>query len=924
MIDIRTKRLPLAVAFLAASLLVACSGGGTDALLASARDKLDKGDARSAAIEAKNALQKNPELAEARYLLGRALLESGDLAGAEVELVKARELRFTGDQLVPALAQVYLAQGKLDKVVELANGPALVSPAAIAEFNTQIAAAELIRGKRREATEAIVAALTAKADHAPAKLLQARLLAADRNFEGALSIVDSVIASTPQDANALRLKGDLHGAQGNVDPAIEAYRKAVAARPASVAGHVSLVQALLRQRKNEDAHKAFEALKKAAPTHPQTLYFEAQLAILRKDFKVAKEASQQLLRMTPNNPAALVQAGIVDLNLRSFVQAEASLMKALQVAPEATVARRWLASAQLAQGQAAKAVATLQPALAKPDVDPGLLMVAGQAYMQSGDPKRAEELLARAAKAEPSDPRKRTALAMVRMGRGDADAAMADLEQVASSDSGATADLALIASSLRRGEFDRALKAIDALAKKQPDQPLPHDLRGRALMGKKDAAGARASFERALSISPGYFQAAAALAALDVADKRPADAITRFEKLTTADPTNARGFLALAELKAGQKAPADEVANLIGKAISAAPADLEARAAQVGFHLRAKETNKAVLAAQNAVAALPNRPEALELLGRAQAAAGDHNQALLTFGKMAAAMPASADPHLRMAEVHMAAKNSGAAAQSLRKAIELRPDLLAAQRGLAMIELSAGKPQNALEIARQLQKQKPGDAAGYLLEGDIHASRRAWPEAGDALRRGLKQSPSTEIAVKLHSVLLTGGKTAEASQVAGAWLKERPRDVAFRMHLGDVASARKEYAQAVTSYRSVLEIQPENAIVLNNLAWALGKQGSAEALPTAEKAHRLMPDQPAIMDTLGVIAAEGGDVKRGLDLLAKALKAAPQASGIRLNYARVLIKAGQKADARRELEELGKLGEKFDGRAEVEALMRTL
>lgn len=924
MIDNRQVFGLLAVVALAATLLAGCGGGGTDALIKSARDKLEKGDARGAAIEAKNALQKNPESAEARYLHGRALLESGDVAGAELELVKAREMRFPGDQLLPALAQVYLAQGKPERVVELASGAALVTPAAIAEFNTHLAAAELSRGKKREATEALVAALTAKADHAPAKLLQARLMASERNLDGALSIVDSVVASNPQDAIALRLQGDLHSAQGSAEKAVDAYRKAVAARPGLVAGHVALVQALLRQRKHEDADKAFEALKKVAPKHPQTLYFEAQLAILRKDFKVAKEASQQLLRITPNNPAALVQAGIVDLNLRSFVQAEASLAKALQLAPEAAIARRWLASAQLAQGQAAKAVATLQPALSKTEVDPGLLMVAGQAYMQAGDSKRAEELLSRAAKAEPSDPRKRTALAVVRMGRGDAEAAMSDLEQIASSDTGATADLALIASSLRRGEFDRALKAIDALAKKQPDQPLPHDLRGRALMGKKDTAGARASFERALSISPGYFQAAAALAALDVADKKPADAIARFEKLTQADPTNARGFLALAELKAIQKAPADEVANLIGKAVSAAPSDLEARAALVGFHLRAKETNKATLAAQNAVAALPNRPEALDLLGRAQAAAGDHNQALLTFGKMAAAMPASADPHLRMAEVHMAAKNTGAAAQSLRKAIDLRPDLLAAQRGLAMIEVSEGKPQNALDIARQLQKQKPGDAAGYLLEGDIHASRRAWPEAAEALRRGLKQGPSTEIAVKLHSVLLSGGKSAEASQLAATWIKERPRDVAFRMHLGDMASARKEYAQAVANYRSVLESQPENAIVLNNLAWALGKQGSAEALPMAEKAHRLMPDQPAVMDTLGVIAAEGGDVKRGLDLLARALKAAPQAAGIRLNYAKVLIKAGQKADARRELEELGKLGEKFDGRAEVEALMRTL
>ncbi len=44
-----------------------------DQLLASAKQERDKGNYRSAIIHLKNLLQKSPENAEARYLLGRDL-----------------------------------------------------------------------------------------------------------------------------------------------------------------------------------------------------------------------------------------------------------------------------------------------------------------------------------------------------------------------------------------------------------------------------------------------------------------------------------------------------------------------------------------------------------------------------------------------------------------------------------------------------------------------------------------------------------------------------------------------------------------------------------------------------------------------------------------------------------------------------------
>lgn len=105
------------------------------------------------------------------------------------------------------------------------------------------------------------------------------------------------------------------------------------------------------------------------------------------------------------------------------------------------------------------------------------------------------------------------------MAQGKSDVAFEELEQLSGSDSGITADLALVASHLRNNQLDKALKAIDQIEKKQPANPATHNLRGRALLAKKDAAGARKSFDKALSLNPTFFPAVSALAGLDILEK---------------------------------------------------------------------------------------------------------------------------------------------------------------------------------------------------------------------------------------------------------------------------------------------------------------------------------------------------------------------------------------------------------------------
>jgi putative PEP-CTERM system TPR-repeat lipoprotein len=478
---------------------------------------------------------------------------------------------------------------------------------------------------------------------------------------------------------------------------------------------------------------------------------------------------------------------------------------------------------------------------------------------------------------------------------------------------------------MRKRDFDRALTAIDALEKKQPDNPLAQNLRGGVALAKRDVAGARKSFEKALAIDKGYVPAAANLARLDIAEKKPDDAKKRFEGVLEKDPKNVQALLALAELRANAGGTADEVAALINKAIAADPKAVTPRLALIGLHLKNQDTKKAITAANDGLAGLPDNPQLVHALGRAQQAAGDTEAALTTFNKLVQLAPNTPLPWIRIAEVQVQAKNNSAAMQSLRRALTIKPDLVEAQVALMRLEIADGKPKEALTVARDIQRQRPTQAVGLALEGDVHASQKAWKEATASYRAALKVAPdSTETAIKVHAALGASGAAADAERFATTWTKDHPKDSGFRFYLAQTALARKDYTSALAQYRSVLAIEPNNAMVLNNAAWTANQVKDPKALEYAEQANKLVPDNPMIMDTLGVILVDKGDTARGLELIKKAVDGAPKANNIRLNYAQALIKAGQKDAAKKELETLQKLGDKFAGQAEVTKLMQGL
>lgn len=920
MIPAKARRAIMISALFSAGLF-GCSGDSPESMLASAKGFLAKDDPKSAVIQIKNVLQKNPDHPEARFLLGKTLLDGGDPATAEVELRKALALRHPTDLTVPELARALMVQGKAKKVVEELGALKDLTPAGTAEVQTAIAAAYGTLGNNNEAESALKRALAAKPDHYPAMVSRARLMAVRGDIAGALTEADTILAKAPNNADALFLRGDLLFAQRKPGEAAEAYRAALKAKPDHLPAFSALISMMFAEDKLDEAARLNDQLKKVAPKSLLPIYADARLAFARKDYPKARELMQQYLKRAPNDPAGLQLAGSIEYVAQSFAQAELHFSKQVREAPDNLVARRLLVLTHLRMNQPARALQVIEPVLGKFESNPTMLSLAGEVLMQNGDVTRAEQYFKKAAVLDPKNVGTKTALAVTSIAKGNT-VGFSELEQIAASDAGTQADMALIASSIRLGQYDKALKALDGLQKKQPESPLPHHLRGGVFLAKKDMAGARKSFERALAVAPSYFPSAAGLAALDVADRKPDAAAKRFESVLAADPKSYQSYLALAELKTRSGAAPDDVLAMLSKAVSAAPTAIPPRVSIVEFHLRAQDPKKAVAAAQDAAAAIANQPEIMDALGRAQLAVGEANQAQATFGKLAAMRPNSPVPHLRMADAHLATKNREAAIQSLRKALEIQPQLMEAQAGLASLYMAGGAFDQALRIAQDVKKQRPKAAAGHLIEGDVHSAKKSWKEAISAYQAALKLAPEAYIAIKAHSAIELGIGTADAQRFATTWIKEHPQDMAFRLHLGDRALARNEMEVAAAHYKSVVDARPDNALALNNLAWVAAQQKNPMAVEYAEKANKLAPGNPAFMDTLAMILLDKGEQARAVELLRKASSLAPNLPAVHLNLSRALVRTGDKAGARKELDALAQKFDQGPVREEIEKIRK--
>lgn len=338
---LNTKSL---LALVVASLLVGgCKSEKPEDQVNSAKEYLQKSDTKAATIQLKNALQQKPDLAEARFLLGTVFRDEGNFTAAEIEFRKALTAQYPANLVVPELARAMMVIGQGKKLAEEFGTVQFNQSAANANLQTTLAAAYGELGNQQSAEVALTAALAADPDYGPALLVRSRQKAARQDFDGALSVIDKVVAKDAGNFEAWKLKGDiLQFSKNDTDGALLAYKKSIDINPKFIPSHSEILTILLQKGKNAEAAKQLDQLKKVAPKNLEVKYFESFIAYQNKDYKSAKDLVQQLLRSAPNNGRILNLAGAIELQMKSYSQAEIYLLRSIKMTPDLGLSHRLL------------------------------------------------------------------------------------------------------------------------------------------------------------------------------------------------------------------------------------------------------------------------------------------------------------------------------------------------------------------------------------------------------------------------------------------------------------------------------------------------------------------------------------------------------------------------------------------------------
>lgn len=485
------------------------------ALLAAGRERLAAGDPRAALGPLGEAAALDPEHAEGRFRLGRALLETGDFEGAARELLAAKELDVAPLRAIEPLIEETRRAAARHRL-PLVDLQAILEEDSRRRFGHPILGDEYLLDhvhidveRHSLVAERVIEVLAEAGELRPAP---------DWNEARRRALYDRKVAAIDREYNALR---DLNVAKvlGWAGKLEEAEAPLLRAAEVLDTADLHLNLGILYQRTGRP-EQALAELERGVALDPDRPEGRFNLGVTLGRLGRLEEGVAELRRaveLRPGYPEAWYDLGVLLREQGDLDEAVDALRRALEIDPDAAAAHAALAVAYGRLGRAGEAAA----ALAEADrLDPGRASAA----------------------------RATLALDLAREGR--LDEAERELTALVETHPSAETWYNLGLVRARRGLPAEARAAYEQALALDPSHAPAHNNLGIAHAAAGDLAAARRHLEQATAADPGYAEAWLNLGVVLDQSGDPAGALAALERAAALEPDNPRIQQALDLLRA--------------------------------------------------------------------------------------------------------------------------------------------------------------------------------------------------------------------------------------------------------------------------------------------------------------------------------------------------------------------------------------
>jgi len=438
------------------------------------------------------------------------------------------------------------------------------------------------------------------------------------------------------------------------------------------------------------------------------------------------------------------------------------------------------------------------------------------------------------------------------------------------------AELAVRAA-LTGDDYKGAERGIDLWLKLAPDSVGAHQIAALLRIKSNDREGALTHLARVVQLagagadaSGGYNQAAGILSRMPDAVQR----VALMQALADLDPKNADAQQALAmvaagagrsdaavaaarralELRPGWSKPQQflvrllisegkrgEARTLLEEMVTASPEDQALGTLYGQFLVEEKDYAKARGVFERLLKDQPKAADTLFAAGILSLELGDPDSARIYMTRLYQTGERRDEASYYLGQVEERAKHPAAAIDWYAKA--QGANTVEAQVRIAVLRAQGGEVARAREIVQQLRDQSPDDAQMlFLVEAEI---------------------------------LDDAGRPDDAMAVYEAALKAFPNDLDLLYGRAMYLVKHNRIVPAEADLKRIIAANPEHADALNALGYTLADRTDRfqEALGLIERAHKLKPEEPAILDSMGWVNFKLGHNEVAAEYLRRALKA---------------------------------------------------